>query len=165
MSSGVYGSALRYAMLVKFVTGKMEISCRPLVPHNYTQLLYAYASEYFLPRDAMLARYLLLSCFCLSVRPSVTIAGIRSKRLDESNWFSARRLLSTCPTLCYEEIRVSPRIRELASGTLSQTVDFRHFKSILSTKLDRRRSRLRITSIPVYVSWLVALSLLHVGRL
>ena len=34
--------------------------------------MYAYASEYFLPRDAMLARYLLLSCVCLSVRPSVT---------------------------------------------------------------------------------------------
>ena len=25
-----------YMMLVKFVTGKIEISCRPLVPHNYT---------------------------------------------------------------------------------------------------------------------------------
>ena len=39
----------------------------------------------FLPRDAMLARYLLLSQLCRSVRPSQV--GIRSKRLDESSWF------------------------------------------------------------------------------
>ena len=39
------------------------------------------AVHIFLPRDAMLARYLLSSCVCLSQ------AGTVSKRLDESSWF------------------------------------------------------------------------------
>jgi len=88
----------------------------------------------FLPRDAMLARYLL----CPSVRPSQ--AGIVSKRLDESRWFLARRLPSAYPTLCYKEIYVYPEIWVLPRGTFTQTPDLRRFchgKSIsLSTKLD-----------------------------
>ena len=73
----------------------------------------------FLPRDAMLARYLLSSCVSLSVRPSVrpSQAGIASKRLHKSSWYSARRLPSTYPTLCYKEIWASPK-RVLPSETL-----------------------------------------------
>jgi len=59
-----------------------------------------------------------------------------SKRLDESSWVLTERLLSTYPTLCYTEISVSSKIRVLAAGTLSQTAEFRHGKSIASsTKL------------------------------
>ena len=60
-----------------------------------------------LPRDAMLARFMLSSCVplsvvplsvclsvCLSVRPSQ--AGTVSKPLDESSWLLAWRLTSTC---------------------------------------------------------------------
>jgi len=47
----------------------------------------------------------------VSVRLSVRLsqAGIVSKRLNESSWVLARGLPSTCPTLCYEEIWVSPK--------------------------------------------------------
>jgi len=74
--------------------------------------------------DAMQARHLLSSCVCPSVRPSV---GIVSKRLDEPSLFLARRLPSTYPTPCYEEIRVPLKIRVLSCGTLSQTLDLENF--------------------------------------
>ena len=63
----------------------------------------------FLLRDAVLARYLLLSCMCPSVCPSQ--AGIVSKRLDESSQVLPWGLLSTYPTLCYKEIWLFPQIR------------------------------------------------------
>ena len=77
----------------------------------------------------MLARYLPSSCARLSVRPSFcpSQAGIVSKRLDESSRVSTRRLPSTFPTLCYEEIWVSPKIRVLPSRTVSQTPDLENF--------------------------------------
>ena len=73
----------------------------------------------------LLARYLLASYMSvrLSVRPPQ--AGIVSKRLDESSWFLARRLLCTYPTLCYKaykEIWVSEKL-----GTLCQTPDLQNF--------------------------------------
>ena len=73
----------------------------------------------------MLARYMLSSHVRLSVRSSVrpSQAGTVSKRLDESSWFFSRRLPSTFPTLCCKEIRVSPKIRALPSGILSETPD------------------------------------------
>jgi len=40
-------------------------------------------------------------------------------RLNESSWFLACELPSTRPTLCCKEIRLSPKIRGLPSGTLS----------------------------------------------
>jgi len=54
----------------------------------------------FLPRDAMLARYMLSLCVCLSVRLSVCLSqtGIVSKRVEESRLFLARNLLSTYST-------------------------------------------------------------------
>jgi len=76
-----------------------------------------------LPRDAVLARYLLSSCVCLSaVRPSQ--AGILSMRLDvRANdrtyfWHGGSFHLFS---LCCEEIQVSP------SGTLPQTLDLENF--------------------------------------
>jgi len=74
-------------------------------------------SPTFLPRNAMLARYMLSSCARLSVGPLQ--ASIVSKSLDELSWFLARRLSSTCPTLRYTEICVPPKIRILPGGTLS----------------------------------------------
>ena len=62
----------------------------------------------------------------VSVRPSVLCpsqADIVSKLLDESSWYLTRKLPSTYPTTCYKKIRVSPKIRVLPSGTLSQTSD------------------------------------------
>jgi len=44
---------------------------------------------------------------CLSVRQSQ--AGIASERPDGLRWFWARSLPSTFPTLCREEIRLSPK--------------------------------------------------------
>jgi len=64
-------------------------------------------------------------CLCLSV----TSRGILSKRMNESSWFWALELPSTRPTLCSKKIRVSPKIRVLPSGTLSQTPDLENFAS------------------------------------
>jgi len=47
--------------------------------------------------------------------------------LNESSWIFGRRLFSTCPTLCYNEIQISTKIRVLPSGTLSQTPDLENF--------------------------------------
>ena len=65
-----------------------------------------------LPLDAMSARHMLSSRVCLSVCPSVCLSQARivSKRLDESSWFLAWRLPPTYPTLCFEEISVSPKL-------------------------------------------------------
>jgi len=57
---------------------------------------------------------------CPSVRLSQ--AGIVSKRPDESSWFWHGDFLPPIPH-CYKEIWVSPKIRALSTGTLSQTPD------------------------------------------
>jgi len=70
---------------------------------------------------------------CLSVRRSET--GIVSKTTGgiELPW----RLPSTCPTLCYKEIWVSPKIRVLPSGTLSQTLDLENFDPAIRSRCQR----------------------------
>ena len=55
--------------------------------------------------------------------------GVLSKCMDGSSCFLARRLLSTCPTLCFKEIQVSTKIRVLPSGTSSHTPDFENIAS------------------------------------
>jgi len=117
----------------------------------------------FLPRDATLARYLLSSCVCPSVRPSQ--AGIVSKRLAESSWVSARRLPSTYPTLSCKEIRVSPKIMVLPSGSLSQTLDVDNFATASRSCCQQNSSTVELADRTYDASWLVAQSLLHVGRL
>ena len=57
---------------------------------------------------------------CPFVCLSVLQAGIVSKWLDKSSWFSAWTLPSTYPTFCYKEISVYRKIRVLFSGTLSK---------------------------------------------
>jgi len=66
-----------------------------------------------LPRDAMLARYVLSSCIRPSVRPSVCLsqADIVSKRLDGFCWLLAWELPLTHPKLCYLEILLPPKIK------------------------------------------------------
>ena len=59
---------------------------------------------------------------CLSVCPSH--AGIVSKWLPGLRWCFAYRFPSTHAMLYCRKIRVSPEIRILPSGTLSQTLDF-----------------------------------------
>jgi len=81
----------------------------------------------FLPRDAILARVLAVS-LRLSVSVCLSQVGVLSKWMDGSSWFLARRLLSTCPTLFFEEIQVYPKIR-VSSGNLSQTPDLENFAS------------------------------------
>ena len=52
-------------------------------------------------------------CVCLSQ------VGVLVKWLDGSSRFLAWRLVLTCPTLYFKEIRVSTKIRVLSSGTFS----------------------------------------------
>jgi len=60
-------------------------------------------------------------CLCLSQ------VGVLSKSLNESSWFLTRELPSTYPTLYSQEIRVSPKIRALPSGTSPKTLDLENF--------------------------------------
>ena len=83
----------------------------------------------FLPRDAMLVRYMLSSRVCLFV--------IRQYHIETTGWIELffwreGSTYSIYATLCCKESRVSPKMRVLPSGTLSQTLDFkkcRHSKS------------------------------------
>jgi len=108
---------------------RWHLPCANTTSHKHHQSTCIFSTDsavgivqtvFFLPRDAMLARYLLSSCVRLSVRLSQ--AGTVSKRLDESSCVLAWRIPSTCPTPCCKEIRLSPKIRVLPPGTLSQTV-------------------------------------------
>jgi len=77
-------------------------------------------AKHFLPCGAMLARYMLSLCVCLSVRHKLVLYW--------NNWtsgavFSVWRLPFTSTTLCCKVIWVSPKIRVLPSGNLSQTLD------------------------------------------
>jgi len=93
-----------------------------------------------LPRDAMLARYMLSSRVRLSVRLSVCLsqAGSASRILDESS-FLAWGLPSTYPILCGNEIWVPPKIRVLPCATLPQTPDL-NFATASRSHCQRRSS-------------------------
>jgi len=113
----------------------------------------------FLPRDAMLARYLL----CQSVRPLQ--AGIVSKRLDESRWFLAWRLPPAYPTPCCKEIWMSPEIcvlppRNFLPNSGLKTVSPRQVDRVVNKTRRRRRRRSSLelvddTYTTVDESWLV----------
>jgi len=107
----------------------------------------------FLPHDAMVARSMLFhASVSLSVRPSVT-SRIASKRLDESSWFLTRNFPSTCHTLCYKEIWVSPKIRARPSGISCQTATLkispRQVDRVVN-KTRRRRRRPSLLTTPMH---------------
>ena len=70
-------------------------------------------------RAPMQEKTLLSVCQCLCL--CLPHVGFLSKR------FLAWEILSTYPTLCYKEIRVTSKIRALSSGTLLQTLDLENF--------------------------------------
>jgi len=79
-------------------TRRSHVYCARLKSSTTIALTYYANRSYtcqFLPRDATLARSLLSSCVRPSVCPSQ--AGIVSKRLDESSWVLAWRLLPPIP--------------------------------------------------------------------
>jgi len=58
---------------------------------------------------------------------SMTQAGIVRKRLNRSSSFLAQRLPSAYPTLRWKGIELSPKLRALPSGTLTQSLDLENF--------------------------------------
>jgi len=97
----------------------------------------------FYLRDALLAQQAVVVCLCL------LHAGIETDASrDKSDLFFLQYCIhvsrSTCATLSFTEISVSPKIRvDLpASGTLSQTPDLENFTTA-TARTDRRRVRLR----------------------
>jgi len=77
----------------------------------------------FLLRDATEPWYTAM-VLCLSVCLSVSVKSRSSTETAERiELILAWELPSTYPTQCYKEIRVSPKIRVLPSGTTSQTLD------------------------------------------
>jgi len=87
----------------------------------------------------MLVRELAMA-LCLSV--CVSQVGFLLKRLNESGRFWAWKLPLTYPTLSYNEIRVTPKIRALSPGTLFHTLE-RHATAYRSSKrvIDLARER------------------------
>ena len=82
----------------------------------------------FLPRDATRVPYMMSSCVCLSVRPSVTSQYCMDTagRIGLGFWY---RGLFIYPTVCYREIWVSPKVKVLPSEMLSLTLNFENFAS------------------------------------
>ena len=79
------------------------------------------------PRDAMLARYILRPCVCLS---DTYRRSIEKKRLNELSWVSAWKL----PTLCYKEILALP------CGTSSQTPGLENLATASRSRCQRSSS-------------------------
>ena len=119
------------------------------------QLLYTC----YLPRDAMLARYVLLLCVCVCLYVSLSITNRSSilKRLNESSWFLAWGFFPPLLTASLENSGTC-RISALPSGTLSRTLDFDNFAA--ASRVDRvvnktcGRSSLLTTLATVDASWL-----------
>ena len=107
--------------------------CRPQLTRRHTtegmpglQVSTAISAIIFLPRDAMLAPvYAVVPC------PSVRRPSVTSRCCIETTGrielVFGVGLPSTYPTLCSKEIWLSPKIRVLPSGTLSQTPDLENF--------------------------------------
>jgi len=87
----------------------------------------------------MLARCFLSLCVRLYARLSVRHKPVCIETTEQIELVSGTKASFSYPTLYYQVILVSPKIRVLPPGTLSHTPDFkkfRHGKSIaLSTKL------------------------------
>ena len=89
----------------------------------------------FLPRDAVLARYMLSSCVRPSVRPSY--AGIVSKRLDESSCFFAMEAsFHLSHTVFYRNMGIS-KIRYFSLGLCSQTQHLENFATASRSRYQR----------------------------
>jgi len=88
-------------------------------------------------------------------------AGVVSKWLNVSNWLSARRLPSTSRRLILrylvKGIRLSPNIRVLLSGTLSQTLN-------VAFLAGRRPSQVFADFVATLIALRVHLCLQHVGH-
>ena len=96
------------------------------------KLPHCIVSTSFYQRDAVLARYYLRSCVCLSVCLSVR----HKSEFYQNGWTDravAQRLPSTYSTLCWKVTEVSPKLRILISGTLSQTLTLKQFRNCTST--------------------------------
>jgi len=74
----------------------------------------------FLPRDAMLARYLLSLCVCSSVCLSVCHKPVARYCIETTGRIElvlTRKLLSTYPTVYCKEIRISLKIRNFVPNS------------------------------------------------
>jgi len=93
----------------------------------------------FLPRDAMLTRYLLPSSVCLSVRPSQ--AGIG--RIELVFGMEASFYIPHSTRMLQGNSGIS-KIRALPSGTLFQTLPRQVDRVVNKTRRRRRRRRSRL---------------------
>ena len=86
--------------------------------------------DHLLPRDAMLARYMLWPCVCLSVCLCLCLSqvGVLLKQLNGFILILIWRLSFTSPTLCCKKIGVTSKITVLPSGTLSKMLQDRKFR-------------------------------------
>ena len=114
---------------------------------------------WFLPRDAMLARY-------GPVSPSVCVHY--KSDFYRNGWLNRAVLARELPSTHTYARRVSPKIKALPPGTLYQTLDLENFATagriVLSTKLGDGRacwSHLRFFSKSKNMTFYVFFELLH----
>jgi len=91
-----------------------------------------------LPRDAMIARYLLSSCVRPSVRSSQN--GIVSKRLGGSSWYLAQSLPSVYPTLCCKEIWYFQKVKYLHVELCPKLRTLKNFATACSSRCQQNSS-------------------------
>ena len=108
----------------------------------------------FLPRDAVLVRYMLSSCVRPSVRPPVRHMPV----LYRNDWtnravFLPWRLRSTYPTLCFKEIWVSPKLGtslwDFAPKLSTWKILPRQVDRVINETHYRRRRRSSLLTTPI----------------
>ena len=102
---------------------------------------------------------------CLSVRLSVLTSRYCIETTGRIEPVFGIEAFFTYPALCYNEIRVSPKIRVLSSGTLPQTLDLKKFATTSQSRCQQNSSTIEPvddTYTTVDESWTF---LLDVGQL
>ena len=121
---------------VAFVTcsASSELLSKPQIVIKISIRSSAFSQSWFLAHNAVLAQYMLLPHVCLSVCLS-QVGVLSNGRTNRAGYLSATRLPSIYPTLCFELIRVSPKIRVLL--TLKLCMDFENFAAIRRSSIWR----------------------------
>jgi len=124
-----------------------KMNSNPVNMHGATERIQMHN---FYPRDAMLARYMLWPCLCVST--CLSQVGVLSKQLDRSSWFVAQSLPSACPTLCYKVIRVSS-INTSTGTRMSQTLNLADFTAFFRQCMSIIASVARPTTVASLLHW------------
>ena len=92
----------------------------------------------FLPRDAMLARYMLWPCVCMCLCVCLCLSVTSRNSTKTAQWieliFGMDASFHLSYTAVLQENSGNPKIRGLPSGTLSQTLDLETFATAVGRR-------------------------------